>query len=127
MADSGSDRLVLTDRRLILFDLTSKNVGIKDIIYSHISSIEQNSVNNVWLFVIGVLLGSVGGVRLINNIDAVSLGLFVVGVVLVGAYYYTKQSGLVFITAADELVYNIQGTESEIIIKEIFKVVRGFK
>ena len=127
MVDSGSDRLVLTDRRLILFDLTSKNDDVKDLTYSHISSIEQTSEDKMWLLGIGVLLGLGGAARLYGVADNIGLLLLISGVVLVAAYYYTKKSGLVFITAAEELVYGINGTESESIAKDVFKTIRGYK
>lgn len=127
MVDSGSDKLVLTDRRLILFDLTSENDDVKDLTYSHISSIEQTSEDKMWLLGIGVLLGLAGAARLYGVGDNIGLLLLISGVVLVAAYYYTKKSGLVFITAAEELVYGINGTESESIAKDVFKTIRGYK
>ena len=110
-----------------MINSTSQQDAVKDMLYPHISSIEQNSVKYDWLFGVGALVGLGGVIGLIKSGDVYSIMALIIGAALIGVYYYTKRSGLVLITAAEKFNFDVAGNNANKIVKDVFKIVRGHK
>lgn len=125
--------LDFTEKRIIITEKTgssSKQAKFKDIMFHHISSIEWRTISHLWMLILGIILVIFGLVYMndatINQTFNVSLLGLIIGLISIVVYFYSKESGIIFITESEKIPFRFGGASAETDVKEITKIIREF-